>query len=55
MNRITGESHADGTKIKECLLRQIPTKDFNTVRYDFGGCNSAVECLLPKQVACRQS
>ena len=42
----------NGTKTKkECMLRQILTKDLNTVRYDLGGCNSAVECLLPKQGA----
>jgi hypothetical protein len=34
---------------KECLLRQIFTDGLDTVRYDFGGCNSAEECLLPKQ------
>jgi hypothetical protein len=46
--------HVDnGTKTKkECLLRQILTKDLNTVRYDLGRFNSAVECLLPKQ-GCR--
>ena len=49
MNRITEEFHSDRTKVKGCLLRQILTKDLNTVRYDLGGCNSAVEYLLPKQ------
>ena len=36
-------------KDKECLLRQVSTKDLDTFRFDFGGCNSAAECLLPKQ------
>ena len=51
MKRTTNRVPEDAqvTLKKECLLRQILTKDLNTVRYDFGGCNSAVECLLPKQ------
>ena len=51
MNRVIRESQSDGTKTKECLLRQILTKDLDTPRYDLGGCNSAEECLLPKQGA----
>ena len=49
MNRITEEFHSDRTKAKGCLLRQILTKDLDKARYDLGGCNSAEECLLPKQ------
>ena len=49
MKGITGESHSNRTKIKECLPRQITTGDLDTTRQDFSGCNSAEECLLPKQ------
>ena len=34
---------------KECLLRPIFAKNLDHGKYDFGGCNSAEECLLPKQ------
>jgi len=46
-NRIPEDTQV--TLKKECLLRQFFTGDLNTARYDSGGCNSAVECLLPKQ------
>ncbi len=49
MNKIIRESQSEPSKTKECLLRRILTKDLDTSRYDLGGCNSAVECLLPKQ------
>jgi hypothetical protein len=55
MNRITGESHSDKANTEECLLRQILTKDLKAVKYDLCGCNSAVECLLPKQFLLPQS
>ncbi len=46
-NRVPEDTQV--TLKKGCLLRQVLTKDLNTIRHDFGGCNSAVECLLPKQ------
>ncbi len=55
MNRIFREHESGQPEAKECLLRQIFTEDLDTVRYDLSGCNSAVECLLPKQSACPQS
>ena len=52
-NRVPEDTQV--TLKKECLLRQILTKDLDKARYDLGGCNSAEECLLPKQAACPQS
>ena len=48
-NRVPEDTQV--TLKKECLLRQIFTGDLNTTRYNLGGCNSAEECLLPKQGA----
>ena len=49
MNKIIRESQSEPSKTKECLLRRILTKDLDISRHDLGGCNSAEECLLPKQ------
>ena len=51
MNRISRQFQPHQTKSKECLPRQIFTEDLDTVRHDSAGCNSAEECLLPKQGA----
>ena len=49
MSRIFGEPEAGRIKAKECLPGQVFAEHLGRVRYDLGGCNSAVECLLPKQ------
>ena len=42
MNRITGEAQPEPSKTKECLLRQILTKDFGTVRYRVGAIDATI-------------